>query len=107
MIWREVWSCRSKCAEQKAKHQWDMDKTWEYKLHVRRRNVDDNCPGEVEEFDAMVQNARKKPHFPVENRDAMRHTSAHPDRRGTDAESCGVKRWWGETPWHRAKGGAL
>ena len=59
------------------------------KIQVARqkRTIDDSPPDEVEEFDAIVQNE-----ITVKPSNPMRYTSTHPDRQGTDAESCSVMR---------------
>ena len=53
------------CDQNKAKQQWDVDKP---KIQASRqmKKITIFFPDEAEEFDAVVQNARKKMEIPVE-----------------------------------------
>ena len=65
----------------KAKQPWDIENP-EYKLHIRK--IHDILTDEVEAFDAIIPNARKKLEFPLEPCIAMRHnkcTSPPPRHR--------------------------
>ena len=61
----DVWSSMSKCAQEKAQQQWDMDKR-QIQAARQRRQIHGILLDEVEKFDATVQNVRKKLEMPVE-----------------------------------------
>ena len=54
----------SKCAQKKAEHPWRTDKHQIQAGH-QMRNIHDISSDDVQEFDAIVRNARKKLEIPV------------------------------------------
>ena len=61
----EVWSSMSKCAQKKAKQQWDFAKP-QVQAARQMRTILDIVPDEVEQIDAIIPNARKKLEIPVD-----------------------------------------
>ena len=60
----EVWSSMPKCAQKKAQQQWDIERPQIQPARQKRKHHD-IPPDEIEEFDAMIQNARKNWGIPV------------------------------------------
>ena len=69
-IWPEVCPSLSKCAQKEAKQQWEMEERQIQVAHQKRK-IHDIPLQEVEEFDAIVRNARKT-RDSSENSNAMR-----------------------------------
>ena len=78
------------CDQNKAKQQWDLDKP---RIQAARqmKNIHD-FPDEAGEFDAVCSERQKEDGDSSGASNAMRFTSTHPDRQGTGAEGCRVKR---------------
>ena len=55
----------SKCAQKKAKQQWDIAKP-QMQAARQMRTILDIVPDEVEQIDAIIPNARKKLEIPVD-----------------------------------------
>ena len=55
----------SKCTQKKAKPQWEIEKN-RIQVARQKRKIHDILPDEVEEFDAVIKNTRKKLNIPVE-----------------------------------------
>ena len=75
----------SKCTQKKAKPQWEIEKN-RIQVARQKRKIHDILPDEVEEFDAVIQNARKKFTFPWKQQCPL-----HPYRQDTNTKSCSVK----------------
>ena len=79
-IWPEVWSSIPKCAQKTAK-KLEYGKTSNLHAANQRKKVHDILPDEAEEFDAIVQHARKKlDRDSSGTSNALRQTNTHPDR---------------------------
>ena len=62
--WPKVWSSMSQCAQEEVKAA--MENSPEKQAARQKMEIHDSPPDEVEEFDAIIETARKKLEFPVE-----------------------------------------
>ena len=93
-IWPEVWSSVSTCAQKEATQLWEMNQP---KFQAARQI---NKIHDIPPFLRHCSNRQKEGRDFNGTSNAMRYTSTHPDRQGTDSESCSQVKVESD-PWHR------
>ena len=100
MIWPDVWSSMSKCAQKKAMHHWDMDKS-KIQIACHKKKVHDILPDEIDVI-VQVRSLRFQWHQQCH---ALNNYASPPPRRRRRKLQCQTS--GGRRPQHATKGDSL